>query len=459
MWRQISSNKTTITWLFRLWLFFLPFSGKVLSVSIGFMTLFPSFILLLLLQPAFFKSAKETTLNMKWLLVFVLLFGLHTLIYGWQSGFAYYVTFDVHSVMMWGLTLTAMFGVFLTLGKEVFRKELVQGLSLFLVFILSFGMLEFFTGIHVVGNHTDLIQTLEVNNVTYAPVFLYDNVNDYTMYCVVLLALVVLLTREKARYYFHFMTLLSTILFFSAYSSARASLVACLALFVWLTIYKLKEAFAVKYVYMFGAITMGAVLVFLFNPLFFGPKYSQKVDYRLNEMLGFKTTERGFEIYKVKDSLSTDQQKVLSDSITHYLYRNESSDNVRLNLIKNGAKLFLEHPFLGNGSGSFERRHLEKSVPYSTNEIINPHNFMVEMVVKYGALALGFFLFLLVALLLKLRRMKTNKWMILSWLVCMGIAAWMSAVPSSFMYLNLLWVLSAIVVLDWEEINTVKDVK
>src|SRR5690606_28565143 len=87
--------------------------------------------------------------------------------------------FDLRSLLMQMITAFVLFSTFAQLGKERFFKIVVYGLRFSLLILIVSGFFESYTGIHIVGTFTEKILALRVGNIHYAPVFLYDNPNDF----------------------------------------------------------------------------------------------------------------------------------------------------------------------------------------------------------------------------------------------------------------------------------------
>ena len=79
-----------------------------------------------------------------------------------------------------------------------------------------------------------------------------------------------------------------------------------------------------------------------------------------------------------------------------------SSDQVRINLIRNGLIMLKNSHFLGVGAGNFIIYAKEYTkMHYKTRGITDSHNLWLEMLVDYGVIIFSFFVFLYINLLVK----------------------------------------------------------
>ena len=76
------------------------------------------------------------------------------------EGFNAYAKTDIHSLMMWMLTIGAFGGYMHRFGWREMKTRLLQGMIYFLVLILISGILEHSTGIHIRGTYTELLDGL-----------------------------------------------------------------------------------------------------------------------------------------------------------------------------------------------------------------------------------------------------------------------------------------------------------
>lgn len=121
--------------------------------------------------------------------------------------------------------------------------------------------------------------------------------------------------------------------------------------------------------------------------------------------------------------------------------------HIRLWLIYFGIKLFLSHPAIGVGPGNFRSWiQLNDNVLKNTRNIIDPHNFYVELAAEYGLLLfLPFILLFGKALIRSYKQMKSEhrknltSMSILSVLMLIN-SAMICVLPSSIIRFTALWI-------------------
>jgi hypothetical protein len=400
--------------LFQLWLLFLPFGSSILAIKLGPVTLYPSLILLLLLFIRFIWEFKRWN---KWLKVFVVFLFLWIL-------FAfigrYWITpfgesdwkFDVRSLTVLWIIVSVLIGAFQLFGKIRFERLLTRGLASFLVVLIVFGVFEFYTGIHILGHFTDkmLLET-EVRPYFYAPVFTYDNPNDFMAYFNgIILILGVLAVRKK---HVNWLLLGAAILglLFSLTAQSFFMTIVSTVLIIWFSF----ECFAAyweifrKYNYwMIPTALLLGILVYSRAKLFYGPKYSK----------GNYTVEGEYKHFPVPGKYFT-------------------STDIRKNLFWNGVELIKESPFTGIGAGQFRYRHSIGSTKYETGTVLNAHNFLIEIVSQYGLVAWIFIGFLASGFLVTVRKVIGNWRRYYPVLLLYLLYPIFTVVPSGFLYLEL----------------------
>ena len=198
------------------------------------------------------------------------------------------------------------------------------------------------------------------------------------------------------------------------------------------------------------------ILLVASNSLFYGPKYANSKQYRLNaiEVIDFKGSQ--FELTKVKDTLTKKEQFALMDYLDSLNTRSpEVAVNLRKNLILNGIDMIKEKPILGIGPGEYHNRLTQGKHKHFIHNHVSPHNFPIEIISQYAIvgwlyllIVLGLFLMIVKSLKEHLRN---NPW-IIALFVLLPIF-WM--MPSAYLYLDIHWMFLPIVVL-FLEINSFK---
>lgn len=199
---ELKKNKQIkrIELVFLLWFITLPFGSIIGGISIGFMTLYPSLVIGVVLFILVIPSIKEWKRSIQ--LFFLLL--LVWLIYA-SSWFLWNSTYedwkiDIKSLFLQFIYAGILFGSYYILGVKQFKVILIKGLTFFLSIIIIIGILEYSTGVHLLGAYTDKLLTHEVvTDVFYAPIFIYDNPNNYLVYFIGLTTLYFSLVVKKTQ--------------------------------------------------------------------------------------------------------------------------------------------------------------------------------------------------------------------------------------------------------------------
>jgi len=409
--------------LFFLWLIALPFGTFLGSFSLGFFTIYPSLILFVILfvlvSPSIFIWDKR--------LIYFGLFLLFWLIYSVCAPFIMNFEpnlnwrFDVRSLFMQFMCFVVLTGSFYKLGKLNFSRALEQGLFFFLVVLVFAGILEYYTGIHLRGNFTNkLLIENSVSQIFYAPIFIYDNPNDYLVYYFGILSLYLLFANPA---FWKTIFFIGLGFMFAETAGARVAMITSIVMGTVYILFHLR-ARSLPYKIISVAVAM-VILCFVLNPTFIGPKYSK----------GEFTTSNNYVEYPKSQVGEL------------------SSNNVRKNLLLNGIDFVRESPIMGIGPGQFRERHQNGSINHNTGTVVGPHNYLVEIISQYGIFAWFYLTVLGFIFILEIRQViKSNEW---SWrFMLLPIFGMLSIAPSSFLYLDVNWIIVSISLLFFIEFNT-----
>lgn len=136
-----------------------------------------------------------------------------------------------------------------------------------------------------------------------------------------------------------------------------------------------------------------------------------------------------------------------------------SSNEVRKNLILNGFHFLKQSHFLGTGAGSFKVLMSQGKNLYDTSGIINPHNYFIEIIAQYGLIIMLLFilLFLYTIKILSVSAIKiginSSHFFVALATICYAI---MSNANSSFLPLPLNWFVFALLMIQADDLLTVK---
>lgn len=412
--------------VFILWGLTLPFAAKIGHISLGFFTVYPNFVLGLLLFPLVILSFPGWHRYAKAYLFFLALWVVYAIVQPGLVGSAYHENwkFDIRSLAMQCFFAATLIGTYYTLGSERFFKRARQGSLYLLLLVLMVGLLEFYTGYHLRGQFTDhLFREHTVTNIFYTPLFIYDNANDYMVYLIALSLLYFALNfRERESSIWQVATLMTVCFLFAFNANSRIAMWMILGV-VGIVLVKgfWKKAIESWKTWLWPAVCgLAFFLILLFsNPLFVGPKYT----------LHNFTTEGEYK--RLPGSLPTEGM---------------SSDAIRKALIMNGLDFIKEEPIWGIGPGEFRERHARNLVRHDAWTVHGAHNFPIELISQYGIMGwtCGFIWAVLFGLSWRqYRKGRINVWA----LILIPSLVFCSLMPSGFLYLDIHWLIVPIVLI------------
>ena len=135
--------------------------------------------------------------------------------------------------------------------------------------------------------------------------------------------------------------------------------------------------------------------------------------------------------------------------LTIDLSADKGSDFVRLNLIKNGFIFLYRTCGFGTGAGNIEHWMSNYGV-YYTSDILNMHNWWMEILVSFGVFIFALYLIFYIKLIIdmlhkyKINNNKMNKTLSISFISCMAAYVIGSISASSNISAEWLWVFWAI---------------
>ena len=433
---------TTI--LFISWLLTLPFGSNLLGVSLGPLTIYPNLILTLVLAPFGILSFKKWTKLEFSILGFLFIWLLFAIFQGQKSGFLKEEIFDIRSLMMQFLVAVVLIGTYHLLGKQQFLKYTVIGFRCFLFILLSAGIIEFLTGIHFAGTKTQELLELPVGNNFYAPMFIYDNQNDYLTY-LIFTFLMLNLFDEKLRNHTYLQLLFSVIIFvFASYADSNFAKFLSFGMIVLhlgiLSYQQIKKKKIVDFLPYFVAFVLLIITVFT-NTLFFGPKYENSANYRLNGVQIVNQDEGKIEVISAKEQLSkSEQNQVIAYLDSVNTKSPEGATNLRKNLILNGIDFIKSAPVFGLGPGGFALKIKRNEHKHFIHTHTSPHNFPIEIISEFGVFAWTYFVLILIVFvaIIKLHNLISNAYKIALLQLLIAIPfLWM--MPSAYLYLTIHW--------------------
>lgn len=423
--------------LFLLWWLTLPFGSSILSVDLGPIVLYPQLILSFLLGILGLKSIKDWGRSSFLYLGFVLLWLI--------QGFVQYciqpktdlALFDLKSLIYQLITTGVLISSYYTLKKESFFSIVIIGGRCFVILLLFFGVFESFTGIHLVGSTTDKLLDLRIGNIHYAPLFLYDNPNDYVAHGLFYLSILFLLDKRWGRNPFLMLSCLIAMYHFAYLADSTFGKLATLILisfFVLFEVFKLKKWQIAPLAFIF--IFIG--IFFASNHFYVGPKYDYTTPYRLNELVDISIEDGKVDIQDIRSKYSPDELSLIVYAMDSIVLNNPNqSTSVRQALILNSLDFIKEKPFFGLGPGQYYQRHIDGKVKNYTGTVANAHCFPLELISVYGLIGWGY----LVILLVVFSRILLNKSLgyerFLRFFIAGVVLAIIWMMPSGYLYLEI----------------------
>ena len=440
-----------IRFLFLGWLLTLPFGAKILSVSIGFMSIYPNLLFSFALVPFAVPTLRKWSLRNKLIALFLIVWFLIAFTQLKMTGFNRSGLFDIRSLAMQCVFCLVLFSSYYKLGKIEFQRLLIIGLRSFLIVLLFAGAVEHFTGIHFAGKTTAEFPMMVIGNNFYAPMFIYDNPNDYLLYSLMIFVLLKLFDKEIRQNNLIGILTLVVLFVFAQYADSKFARIAIGGLFLMeLLVLFFKNRKKITIQKHWPLIVSASLLILLVagNSLFFGPKYANSKQYRLNAIELLTKNGSQFELKKVRDSLTKQEQVALMGFLDSLNTKSpEVAVNLRKNLILNGIDMMKENPVFGIGPGGFHTRLTQGKQQYFIHNHVSPHNFPIEIISQFGLigwlyLCIIFGLFLRVVKSVK-EHIRNNPW-ILALFMLLPIF-WM--MPSAYLYLDIHWLLLPIVLI------------
>ena len=436
--------KRLVDFIFLAWILTLPFGSNLMRISIGFLTIYPNLLFTFFLLPValltFKKWGKLELLSSCFLFVWIL-FGIFM---ARNSSYSKESVFDIRSLVMQFFFAIVLISSYHFIGKEQFTKNVIRGLRCFLFILLTAGILEFLTGIHFYGTKTNELLSLPVGNIFYAPLFIYDNPNDYLSYLIFVFLMLIIFDEQlkSSRLLQLFISLI--LLLFSFYAdSTFAKMIAfglisfqlILALFS-----NLKSSNKSSFFIYFISIILFLITI-LNNQLFLGPKYENSANYRLNGVQIIIENKGQIQVISAKEKLSEPKQAQVIRYLDSVNTKSpEGSTNLRKNLILVGLDFIKSAPVFGIGPGGFALKIKQNEHKKFVHTHTSPHNLPIEIISQFGIFGwiyFGLIAFICLKICLLQKRLKTNDKISFLFLLFALPLLWM--MPSAYLYLSIHW--------------------
>lgn len=449
------------TLIFSIWFLLFPFDASVLPVSIGFMTVYPQLILTVLLFCYLLWRSSITRLvfYQKYAIIAYFLLMVYGLAYlpfveNFRVGLM-----DVRSMILQFLYVGIIVFSYNIMGRKAFENLIFKLAVLIFIFFSLVAWAEYFTGIHVAGDHTNKLLNYPVGNITYAPVFIYDNPNTFLVYLFGTAFIVFLVKPAFLKSLKWCFGILFTLLFFSLIADSRIGKFLSIGLIVYsLFGYLILNKSVIKGFYFrsMAFLISAFILVIFTHQLFLGPLWKKNDAYLLKSIVAVQI-QNNKPVFINSDSLAKEFGKdSLLDAYKDYTSKgSKSSNEVRKNLLLNGAVLIKDYPLTGIGPGQFSHYTDKHTLPYSTGTINTPHEMLTELFTQYGIPISVIVLFsFLIALSRAWKISNKQRWKFLQWCMLAAFTILLGSMPSAWFVLNIGWILTGLLIISVESTAT-----
>jgi len=456
--KSAAANKEWVEILFTLLIVSFPFGSFLLSFSIGFMILYPYLVLVCILALlALWMPRNETSKLSRLYLLFLLLFFSYAFVGFFFIPAKSYALIDIRSIVLMLLTTWVFIAVRNFLGFKKWKTIILFSFKIIFVLIICFGLFEILSGWHVTGAFTEKISTRGLkDNMSYIPVFLWDNPNNFMVYVLLIGSVIILLESKSRKKNYETITILFIALMMAVVTEARIaqftviiiSLVYGIARFT-----ELKNSFSRKQVYFILVVLVGLIYVVGTQTFFKEIPHASATKISATEPL-YPVPAGGKRLRaKVLDIYASDT--ILS--VNHVSKDKRNSKDERLALIRNGLDFTKESHYLGIGPGQYRFRHDQNQIRHHAFGNNGAHFWLIELLSQYGILIFGIYAgILLWAIVLVTRNYgKSNE---LAFGILVGFLAFGCAMllPSAFLILDIHWIFTVIWIVSAGEFYTRK---
>lgn len=434
-------RQNSILILTSLWLVTLPLRNSTLTCSIAGIEIYSNLIITFLLALGLIPTITKSTGFQRVILLFLggwACFGTALLVF---RGLSTEGIFDIHSLVMQFLFAFIIFGLFHVFEWSDFRKMIRDGLRFYLALLLIFGFIEFFSLFHINGSNVAKLTEYPVSSTFFAPFFIYDNNNDYCAYLIILIGLLYLFDDFLQKKKSLMLLLVFIVFFFARFAQSRLAEYISYIYFIFFLIIVfipyVKQKLNKRSIFYSVSLVIALVLISVSNTFFNGKAYLRTPEKELNSLIVANCELDSITAYK--DLSPEKQQKLINKFSENPIVDDSRSDNIRVNLLKNGLIMISERPILGGGPGSFRLNHKEHKFQYETDTVSNPHNFVIEIIAQFGIWGWGYFALLLVVFYKTIvaKTLSKETKVVVSLLIV--LYPFIGLLPSSFLYINLHW--------------------
>jgi len=300
-------NKRFLEILSLLWMVTLPFRNSILSFSIGYAKIYPNLIvttlLVVCLLPIFFQFTKFQ----KFISLFLLAWAMYAFGFLCINGFTKEGVFDLHSLVMQFCVAFIFFGSLNLFGYDKLKILLRDGLRFYLILLILFGIIEILFAWHIEGIHTFNLARFPVSTTFWAPVFIYDNVNDYCMHLIMLFSLLYMVDDYLQKNKLLIITVLVFLFFVAFLAQSRLGEYIVLTYFIFFiglfVVSKWKNYLLLtkRYAFYISAMVACLIAVFVQNSFFDGRAFLKTPESELNASIIFDEKTQTGRYYRYLD--------------------------------------------------------------------------------------------------------------------------------------------------------------
>jgi len=454
--RSFANDSKWIEILFTLLILSFPFGSFFLSVSLGFMTIYPFLVLLCLLTfLGFWKTTKIKSKPERFFLFFLLFFFAYSIaFFPFVDGKADAVI-DIRNIALMLMTAYVFISAEKVLGLEKWKSAILINSKIIFVMILLFGFFEMITGFHFVGEFTEkLIERGLDEKIIFNPVFLWDNPNNFNVYIFLIGWIIILLEPAGKQKNILTWLILAICFFISFVVESQVGLMLAMLMAVLIAFYQLsgflKQDNRPKLFYPILFVVLALGFVVLSKEMFYEIPADKQMKY-----INYVPKNSPIQIAEVDSSLDSAQVAAPVKIAPEGAYRESGGE--RMALIKNGIDFTIRSKFIGVGPGQYRYLHDAGKIKHMTSGNNGAHFWLVELLSQYGILIFLLYCGLLFwVLVMAVREWKINSDLSISIILSLICFAGVSVMPSGFLILDINWIFTAILIVVCSNFNDKK---
>lgn len=456
----MAGNAKSIEILFTLLVLSFPFGSFFLPVSLGFMTVYPYLIFLVILAIlSFWMPGTKSQGIVKYYLWFVLFFLIYAIAFFPFIDGKGDAIIDIRSIGLMLLTTWVFISVRRFLGFEKWRSVLLFSFYTIMILVTIFALIEMNTGWHFEGAFTEKIAARYIkDSLSHVPVFLWDNPNTFIAYYLLIGGGIILLEPEGKRKAYVVSVVLILSIMFSVVAEARLGQVAVFftgLIYLFHYLKKLQPAKLKFYTVYVLFIASAVTYILIMHPIVKEIPHAREQKVKTMEPV-YPVASAGRNCYP--DLLKPIELEIAENaSDEKKLTSGRNSLTERIALIKNGLEFLKESRFLGVGPGQYRYRHENEQIKYYAFGNNGAHLWFIELMSQYGVIIFGIYLLILFWIFARtLKYYRSNPEFalgILSGLILLVIA---SVLPSAFLILDVNWIFTIVLVISIGEISAKK---